>query len=352
MVRRTVFGGVDIGGTKTAIVLSSRPPAVLKRIVFPTEPERGPAHTIRRIIASLREALFARGLAAADLHSIGISCGSPLDPINGIIQSPPNLATWKDVPIKSLLEEEFQVPCFLENDANAGALAEYWFGSGKGCKNMVFLTMGTGLGSGLILDGRLFRGASNLAGEVGHIRISRTGPIGYGKIGSAEAWASGGGMARLAERVVRLAVARGKATELAQGADGKPPAFTAQRVWESAQRGDRVAQSIVNITARRLGETLAILIDILNPERIVVGGLALRMGEALLGPARQVVAQEALPGTAAACQIVSASLGEQIGDVAALCVALNARTSAPTEDPAEVVVHDGAISLPPCDLDH
>ena len=326
MTNGKVFGGVDIGGTKTAVVLSSAPPVMLRRVVFPTEPANGPAPALKRIVSTMKMALFERGLAASDLQSIGVSCGSPLDPIGGIIQSPPNLPTWENVPIKSILEEEFQVPCFLENDANAGALAEYWFGAGSGCKSMVFLTMGTGLGAGLILDGRLYRGVSNLAGEIGHIRLSRSGPTGYGKVGSAEGWASGGGMARTAERVVHASSARGEDTELAYGANGNPPVCTAQVVWEAAQRGDSVARSIIDITARRLGEVLAILIDLLNPERIVVGGLALRMGELLLGPARAVVEQEALVESARACQIVPAALHEEIGDVAAICVALNAKT--------------------------
>lgn len=320
------LAGADIGGTKTAVVLSTHPPAILKRIEFPTLPAEAPEPGLKRIIGSMREALSAAQINACDLRSIGISCGSPLDPVEGVIQSPPNLPTWKDVPIKSILEEEFQVPCFLENDANAGALAEHWFGAGQGVKSMVFLTMGTGLGAGLILDGRLYRGASYLAGEIGHVRLRRSGPRGYGKVGSVEALASGAGMALVAEGVVRAAAARGEATELAHGVDGKPRLLTARDVWEAAQRGDGVAQRIVKITGERLGEVLAILVDLLNPERIVIGGLALRMGEALLGPAREVVEREGLPGTVSACQIVPAGLGEEIGDVAALCVALNAET--------------------------
>jgi len=337
MARGKVFGGVDIGGTKTAVVLSSAPPAVLRRIVFPTEPANGPSPALKRIVSSMRTALFDRGLSARDLHAIGVSCGSPLDPVNGIIQSPPNLPTWVNVPIKSLLEEEFQVPCFLENDANAGALAEYWFGAGSGCQSMVFLTMGTGLGAGLILDGRLYRGVSNLAGEIGHIRLSRSGPSGYGKAGSAEGWASGGGMAQIAERVVRAASENGEATALTRRSDGMPPSYTAQLVWEMAQRGDGVAQRVVDIAAKRLGEILAILIDLLNPDRIVIGGLALRMGEALLAPARAVVKQEALAETARACQIVPAALHEEIGDVAAICVALNAVTATVSDSTREAV---------------
>ncbi len=320
-----ILGGVDIGGTKTAVVLSAQPPAILKRIVFPTLPAEGPEPAIKQIIAGLQEALTSQHFGAGDLRSIGISCGSPLDPVQGVIQSPPNLSTWKDVAIKSILESEFGVPCFLENDANAGALAEHWFGAGRGVNSMVFLTMGTGLGAGLIFDGRLYRGASYLAGEIGHVRLRRSGPRGYNKAGSAEAWASGAGMAQVAEKVVRAAAARGESTRLAHGLQGDNSSHSARDIWEAAQHGDAVAQRIVEITGERLGEVLAILVDLLNPERIVIGGLAMRMGEALLGPARKVVEREALQGAVRACQIVPAELGEEIGDVAALCVALNAK---------------------------
>lgn len=314
-----VLGGVDIGGTKTAVVLSADPPTILRRIAFATEPANGPDPAVRRIVAGLRTALAECDLGDSDLKAVGVSCGSPLDATRGIIQAPPNLPTWVGVPIKDVLEQEFGVPCSLDNDANAGALAEYWFGAGRGCRSMVFLTTGTGLGAGLILEGRLYSGITNSAGEIGHVRLSRSGPVGYHKAGSVEGWASGGGMAQVAERVVRAALAKGERTELA----GLSP-YTARRVWEMAQRGDAVAKRIVGVSAKRLGEAMAILVDVLNPERIVLGGLALRMGEALLGPARKVVEREALTDSARACTIVPAELHEQIGDVAALCVALNA----------------------------
>lgn len=318
-----VYAGVDIGGTKTAVVLSARPPRILSRIAFFTRDFEYPEQALRRIVESIREALSREQLDASALHSIGISCGGPLDPLQGVIQSPPNLPMWIDVPITSILEKEFQVPCLLENDANAGAMAEHQFGAGRGIENMVFLTMGTGLGAGLIFNGRLYRGASYLAGEIGHVRLRRSGPRGYGKIGSAEAWASGAGMAKVARQVIRGAVRTGEATELASE-EGRSKPITARDIWEAAQRGDAVAGRIVRLTGKRLGEVLALLVDLLNPDRIVIGGLALRMGEALLGPARAEVELEGLPGTVRACQIVPAELGEEIGSVAALCVALNA----------------------------
>lgn len=310
--------GVDVGGTKTALVLSSCPPVVLARTEFPTLPAEGPARALQLIKTGVRELLAGQGLTEAALQGIGVSCGGPLDRIAGIVQLPPNLPTWVDVPIKSILEKEFHVGCQLENDANAGAVAEHRFGAGRGCQNMVFLTMGTGLGAGIITDGRLYHGASDLAGEIGHVRLTRRGPIGHNKAGSVEGWASGGGLAQVALGNVELARKRGKKTLLAAYLE-RNKAITARDVGMAAQEGDALARQIIRSTGRRLGEALAILVDILNPERIVIGGLAMRLGETLLAPARAVVQREAL--AAGVCQIVPAALGEQIGDIAALCVA-------------------------------
>lgn len=315
-----VLAGIDIGGTKTAVVLSLEPPATLERIEFPTRPAEGPDPAIRLIIASLRQALERQGRTPAELKTIGVSCGGPLDPENGVIQAPPNLWTWQDVPIKAILEQEFGVTCLVENDANAGALAEYRFGAGRGAGSMVFLTMGTGFGSGLILDGRLYRGASGLAGEIGHVRLTEGGPEAFGKVGCAEAWVSGAGMAKAGRVAVKDALDRGAGTLLSSIA---LESLTARDIWAAALKKDAVAASVVRSTGERLGEACAMVVDLFNPNRIVVGGLAVRMGDALLEPARAVMSREALPGAAAVCQIVPAALGESIGDVAALCVALD-----------------------------
>jgi glucokinase len=225
-----------------------------------------------------------------------------------------------DVPIKAILEGEFRVPCGLENDANAGAVAEFRYGAGQGCRHMLFLTMGTGLGAGIIANGRLYRGASDAAGEIGHVRLSRSGPVGYHKAGSVEGWASGGGLGQTATRAVAAAVRSGRPTSLAQVL-ASHNAITARDVAEAARAGDSLAKRLLSQTGRRLGETLAILVDVLNPERIVIGGLVMRLGEQLLGPARAVLQREALSGSVAACQIVPAALNERIGDLAALSVA-------------------------------
>lgn len=313
--------GVDIGGTKTAVVLSAAPPEVARRIEFATEQERGPEHAIEAIKAAIREMIAGEDLALSDLGAIGVSCGSPLDPNAGMIQAPPNLSTWVDVPIVEILKNEFGCPVSLENDANAGAVAEHRFGAGRGYRHIVFLTMGTGLGAGIIIDGRLYQGVTDSAGEIGHVRLTRTGPVGYHKAGSVEGWASGGGMAQVAAREIAAAKSAGRQSMLM---DVGAERVTARDVLRAAQASDKLALRITAICGRKLGETLAILVDILNPECIVIGGLAMRFGELVLAPARRWMKKEALGPSAAACRIVPARLGESIGDVAALCIAMDA----------------------------
>jgi glucokinase len=306
-----VLVGIDVGGTKTAVMISARPPESLGRIEFATLPEQGPERVLALIVESAR-ALLAQHHAA--VRAVGVSCGSPLDRVRGIIQAPPNLSTWVDVPIRQRMEEAFDAPCQVENDANAGAVAEHRFGAGVGAQHMLFLTLGTGLGAGVIANGSLYLGASGDAGEIGHVRLSAAGPVGYHKAGSVEGWSSGGGIAQLAMRVLARSDQPSGLRALEK--------ITARDVGLAAEAGDAVARRILRSSGERLGQTLAMLMDVLNPERIVLGGLAWRMGEHLLAPMRRVMEREALPQTLRACEVVPAALGEKIGDVAAMCVAV------------------------------
>src|SRR5690242_5770472 len=293
-----VMVGVDIGGTKTAVVLCNEPAHILWRAEFSTLPEQGPQRALDKIVSLIRR---GQNETNTEIRSVGVSCGGPLDRSFGIIQRPPNLSTWDNVPIRTILQDEFGVPCALENDADAGAMAEHRFGAGRGCEHLIFLTLGTGVGAGLILNGQIYRGAVSLAGEIGHVRLTETGPNRYDKAGSVEGWASGAGMALHAPDTIRAAMAAVETTLLAHSL----PAVTARDIGIAVAQGDIVAARIVEQTGRRLGEALAVLVDILNPERIIMGGLAIRFGERLLAPARTRMREEALPASAAACSIVT-----------------------------------------------
>jgi glucokinase len=317
MVRNASEGcwiGVDIGGTKTAVVVSGTPPVVLARREFATAPEKGPEPALKRIVTSIEELVAETRYDS--IQAIGVSCGSPLDRKRGVIQEPPNLPGWVDVPIAAYLSDKFGAPCRLENDANAGAVAEFRYGAGQGSQTMIFITMGTGFGAGIVIEGRLFHGVTDSAGEIGHVRLTADGPVGYNKAGSVEGWASGGGIAQVAREAVAHDESQGTHSPLA-----KLRRIAAKDIAVAAGEGDPTAKKILLETGQKTGEALAILIDLFNPDRIVMGGIAMRLGDQILAPAREVISREALPHAAAACHIVTAQLDESIGDVAALCVA-------------------------------
>lgn len=311
--------GIDIGGTKTAVVLGDSTPSIIDRISFPTQPSLGPGHTIEKIENSVSKLMKSTGKDS--INAIGISCGGPLDAGKGIIMSPPNLPGWDNIPVAKILEEKFRVPVSLQNDANACALAEWKWGAGKGCSNMIFMTFGTGLGAGLILNGQLYNGASDMAGEVGHIRLEKSGPEGYGKRGSFEGFCSGGGIAQLAEHIIRQKITGGDATPFCSEFAGKD--LSAKDVCSAAENGDPAAVQILEISGRKLGKGLSILIDILNPERIVIGSIFTRCRKFLQPAAESVIKKEALNLSADVCKILPSALGEQIGDFGSLCVAEN-----------------------------
>ncbi|HAK44336.1 MAG TPA: sugar kinase [Spirochaeta sp.] len=309
---RDLLIGIDIGGTKCAVVLGNETPEVLERIEFPTS--GGPEQTLMEISANVQKIID--GPEGKNVKCIGISCGGPLNSKDGVILSPPNLPGWDNVEIVSLLQARFGLPAAIQNDANACALAEWKWGAGKGCSNMIFLTFGTGLGAGLILDGRLYSGTNDMAGEAGHIRLKNDGPMGYGKAGSFEGFCSGGGIARQAEAVLK----HKSSPILPPGND-----ITARDVCAAASKGDAVALEILENSGRHLGMGLSILIDLLNPERIVIGSIFTRCGEYLSPAAQAVIEMETLSAARKVCSVIPAALGEQIGDFASLSIALSCK---------------------------
>lgn len=318
--------GIDIGGTKSAVLLGdsrgdeSTEKFILHKDVFETKKIGGPIEVIQKMKELIRGIIEERELARNDIIGIGISCGGPLDSKRGVIMSPPNLPGWDNIPIKQMLEEEFGLPVALENDANACAVAEWKYGAGRGYENVIFLTFGTGLGAGLILDGRLYRGGSDMAGEVGHVRLDRWGPVGYGKMGSFEGFCSGSGISQLARMKVLEKIENGMSQGLCRGME-ELDQLNAKDIAIAADRGDELAIEIYRLCGEQLGRGLAMLVDILNPEIIIIGSIFQRCRHLLWPYAEQVMKREALEASAAACVVVPAQLGEHIGDYAALALA-------------------------------
>ena len=298
--------GLDIGGTKCAVSVPDGPDRVREVVRFSTTDVRG---TLDRFFAEIAK------LKPGGDTVFGVSCGGPLDSKQGLILSPPNLPGWDRVAICALLTEKFGGRAFLMNDANACALAEWQFGAGRGCQSMMFLTMGTGMGAGLILDGRLYEGVTGNAGEVGHMRLAADGPVGFGKAGSFEGFCSGGGIAQIArERVAQFSGASG----LKQIPTDK---LTARDVGTAAEAGDALALAVWQEVGERLGQAVALFIDVLNPERIVIGSIYQRCERFIAPAVKAVIAREALPDSARDCAIVPAQLGDELGSCAAVAIA-------------------------------
>ncbi|HHU26132.1 MAG TPA: ROK family protein [Bacteroidales bacterium] len=312
--------GIDIGGTKTAVIYAREEEGNRIEIVDKSQfRTTNVEQTINEIFSHLDELIERNGLKAEEISAIGISCGGPLDSERGIVMSPPNLPGWDNIPIVEMVKKRYSLPCAIQNDANACAIAEWKFGAGVGTKNMVFLTFGTGLGAGLILNGRLYSGTNDNAGEVGHVRLSEFGPVGYGKQGSFEGFASGGGIAQLAKAMLTEQHQQGK--NVAWCAYEDIDQITAQIVAEQAHKNDPLAKKIIETSATYLGRGLSLLIDILNPECIVIGSIYARNTALFFPIVEKVLQEEALSNALAVCQIKPALLGESIGDYAAISIA-------------------------------
>ena len=305
--------GYDIGGTKSAVITALYENEEIKILDKKVIPTKG---TPYEVIDALN-ALATEILGGKKPDRIGISCGGPLDSKKGIIMSPPNLPTWDNFPICDIIEDYFGIRPTLQNDANAGAVAEWKFGAGKGFNNVVFMTFGTGLGAGLILDGRLYDGTNGNAGEVGHIRLMDDGPIGFGKNGSFEGFCSGGGLAQLGKMLAEEAKAKGITPLYCKGDE-----ISAKTIAEAANMGDETANAVYKHCGKMLGKGLSIIIDILNPERIIIGSVFTRSEALLRDVMQEEIDKEALSISADVCKVVPAMLSENIGDYAALGVSL------------------------------
>jgi glucokinase len=317
--KNDLFLGIDIGGTKCAVVAGDASFSIRKKITFSTHTERGWKAITEEFCRHI-DSLMSE-LSGHHFKKIGISCGGPLDSKAGMIYSPPNLPGWDAVPVTKIFSARYKIPAVLQNDANACALAEWMMGAGKGTSNMIFLTFGTGMGAGLILNRKLYSGTNDLAGEVGHIRLARTGPVGYGKAGSFEGFCSGGGIANMAKSIVRKKLKNNEKVSFCPSSE-MVSSLDTKTIASAAVKGDKVAKEIIRIAAEHLGLGLSILIDILNPECIVIGSIYSRNEKLFKPVVEEVLKKESIPLANKVCTIKPALLGDSIGDYAALCVAI------------------------------
>nr|BBH93456.1 glucokinase [Thermogemmatispora argillosa] len=323
--------GVDLGGTQLRVAVL-RGATLLSRVGLLTGEDATPERLIPRICDAIRQALTEARVELEQVAGIGLGAPGPLNSKTGVIYSPPNLPGWENVPIRDILQKEFPVPVLIENDAHCAALGEYMFGAGRGSEDMVYMTVSTGIGGGIICKGRLLEGAGGTAGELGHMTIDLHGPrCNCGNIGCLEAIASGTAIARRANE----AIAAGQGAELlafARSLDEQTarqlhlPAgsekesierVNARTVGEAARAGIALARQIISEAARGLGVGLVNVIHVFNPRKIILGGGVMQLGDLILGPALDVVEERAMKAPRSIVSIELAQLGPNVGLIGA-----------------------------------
>jgi len=298
-----LFLGLDIGGTKSAAIVGSADGQILHRIQWPSQALRGPKPMIDEVCNHASRLIHDHPLISA----IGVSIGGPLNATQGIILSPPNLPGWDHIPLRHILQQRLNLPVQIEHDAAACCLAEYRWGNGTGKSRLLYLTCGTGFGAGIVLDGKIYRGADGKSPEIGHARFRDDGPDAFGKVGSVESFCAGASLGKLA------------AWKFPDRWPQPPAAEELAQLWHS---GDPNATDIIHINAKATGEVCANLGDLLRPDMILLGSLATHLGESWVDLVRSQFRLEALPDTAE-CPIEPAALGPKLQDCSALVVAVS-----------------------------
>ena len=308
---------MDLGGTKImAAIISSK---VIAKEYQLTLADEGPQSVISRVMSVIDRLLGLRNLAPSQLDSISIAAAGAIDSEKGLVTSSPNLPGWRDIPLRDMVRGKYGVNTFLINDASAAVLGEHHSGAGKGVNNLIMLTVGTGIGGGIIINDRLYSGPSGSAGEIGHMTIDVNGPkCSCGNIGCLETLSSGTAVAK--EAIRRLG--QGERSSLTEIVEGKIEDITAEKVSLAARGGDPLALEVISKAATYLGVGLVNLVNIFNPEMIIIGGGLAKMGDLLLEPARRVVRERAFPLSARLVRIVPSQLGD---DAAVLGAAIFAR---------------------------
>jgi len=310
---------VDVGGTKILTAVVSDRGEILAQRRAET-PQTGVDPVLEVITATVLAALHDARVPAGEIVGVGVGAPGPLNPDSGIVFEAPNLSGWRDVPLKDSLEARLSLPVFVEHDATAAALGGWWRGAGRGVSDLIYLTVGTGIGGGIIIDDRLVHGVTGTAGEVGHMTIDVDGPpCPCGRsTGCLEALASGRAIARMA----REAISAGKRTQILAIAGGDAESVEAEHVEQAARAGDPVAREIFSRAATYLGVGVANLLNLLNPARVIIGGGVSKAGDLLFDPVRRIARQRAFERPGRDAEIVPAALGDDSGPVGVAAVAL------------------------------
>lgn len=311
--------GIDLGGTKILTAVANTAGKILSRDHSITPAKEGQQAVVKSILESVGRALNQAHIAAADLTAIGVGAPGLSNPETGILFTSPNLPGWKNVPLRDIVEKEFGKRAFLINDANAAAVGELYFGAGRGARNFIYITVSTGIGGGIIIDGKIYTGSIGTAGELGHMVIDDEGPrCNCGNKGCWETLASGTALAREARHKIK----EGAATSIMKYADGDIEKINAEAIHEAAQAGDKVANELITRTAYYLGVGLANLVNIFNPEVIVIGGGLSNIGDTLLKPAFEEAGRRAFGQAYQAVRFARAELGRNSGVLGAAAFAL------------------------------
>jgi glucokinase len=318
--------GIDVGGTKIMSGLSDTSGRILRHTTLPTEAQQGRDVVIERIERVAREVMS--GVDHSRIIGVGIGAPGPIDPFSGTLYSPPNLLDMDGVPLREIMRQRLGLPVYLANDANAAAVGEYLFGVREQVRNMIYITISTGVGGGIIIDGKLFVGARGMGGEVGHMTIEAEGPrCNCGNIGCLEVLASGTAIARYGAALV----AEGRAPILSELAKQRSAYVTARLVQEAAERGERESQAIIARVGFYMGVGIVNLLHLFNPQLVIIGGGVSHLGALLFDPIRRTVAERAIPAIADGVEILPAHLGDQVGLLGAIAIVLHEQAIAASE---------------------
>lgn len=305
--------GIDVGGTNVKIALVDSNGKIGYSNTIPTRAEMGYEYTINNMKQAIRDLLTETKLSAKDIEGIGFGLPGQVDFKSGVVRLITNIPGWVEIPLAKMIEDEFHIPTRIDNDVRCAALGELNFGAGKGCQNLICITVGTGIGSGLIVNGKLVRGAANAAGEIGHIKLQmHDGPIcGCGDTGCMEAFASGPAIVAMAEDYIK----GGKSTKFREMANGND--ITPFIVAEAAKAGDAVAKRIFTRMGEYIGIGMASVVNLLNPERIIVGGGVADAGDILMTPLKETIKKRAMKIAGETVEVVPAQLGNTAGVIGA-----------------------------------